>query len=69
MLGNSGKKVHEKMLKWEYVDMAEFKLKLGYEREVAAAGTEKVVLLTGFEMSQAKKKPVTSILSWIQCFA
>ena len=67
-LGNGlrtvAKKVHEKMLK--YVDMAEFKPKLG---EVPEAETEKVVLLPGFEMAQAKKKPVTSIMSWIQCFA
>jgi hypothetical protein len=31
--------------------------------------TQKVVVLPGFEVSQARQKPISDILVWVQCFA
>ena len=50
-LGVVAKRVHEKMLKWEYIDLWELKSKTGYERDVAEPETEKLVVLPGFEVA------------------
>ena len=34
------KRVHEKLLKWEYIDLSELKPKSGYEWDVAELETE-----------------------------
>ena len=68
-LGVVAKRVHEKMLKWEYIDLWELKPKTGYERDVAESETEKLVVLPGFEVAQTKKRPITCISTWVQCFA
>ena len=47
----------------------EFKPRTLPERETAEADTEKLVVLPGFEVTQAKKKPLRSITTWVQCFA
>ena len=31
--------------------------------------TEKLVILPGFEVTQARKKPINNIITWVQCFA
>ena len=33
------------------------------------ANTEKLVILPGFEVAQTRKRPVTSIITWVHCFS
>ena len=68
-LGSIPKRTYDRMLKWEAVDMAEFRAKSTGETGVGETETEKLVVLPGFEVAQARKKPVNSILTWVQCFA
>ena len=67
-LGSISKGTHDRMLKWEFVDLSELRLYSVVEKLEAAAETEKLVVLPGFEVAQAKKRPVTTIEAWVQCF-
>lgn len=68
-LGAIPKRTHEKMLRWEFVDLGEFRPRTTIDRATLEADTEKLVVLPGFEVSQTRKKPVTNIVTWAQCFA
>ena len=39
------------------------------EKGALEADAEKLVVLPGFEVTQAKKKPITNIMMWVQCYA
>ena len=45
------KKMYEKMVRWEFVDLAELKVKSGLEKEVLHLEEDKVVVLPGFEVT------------------
>ena len=63
-LGSIPKRVHDRMLKWEVMDMTDFWPKSASERFMADPETEKLVVLPGFEIAQPKKKPVNNIIVW-----
>ena len=67
-LGSLLKRTYDKAIRWECVDLAEFRPKSAVERWALEADTHKVVVLPGFEVAQAKQKPVTDIVTWMQCF-
>ena len=68
-LGSIPKQVHDRMLKWEVMDMTEFRPKSASEQFTADPETEKLVVLPSFEIAQPKKKPVNNIIMWIQHFS
>lgn len=68
-LNSIPKRVYERMLKWEVMDMNDFRPRAARDRFVAESDTEKLIVLPGFEVSQPKRKPVDDIFTWIQCFA
>ena len=66
-LGSIPKRTHDRMIKWEFMDLAEFRPYTAVEKFEATANTEKLVVLPGFEVSQVKKRPVTNVVTWVQC--
>lgn len=68
-LGSLAKKTHERMLRWEFIELGELRPKNPLERVPAEADTQKLVILPGFEVSQVKRKPITDIITWAHCFA
>ena len=68
-LGSIPKRVHEWMLKWEVMDMNDFRPRAAGDRSISESDTEKLIVLPGFEVSQPRKKPVDDFFTWIQCFA
>ena len=67
-LGSIPKRVHERMLRWEFMDMADLRPRSSAEPALAETDTEKLVILPGFEVSQLWKKPVNNFITWVQCF-
>ena len=67
-LGSIPKRVHARMVKWEYVDMQDFRPRSASDQSFVDADTEKLVVLPGFEVSQPHKKPVNNVITWVQCF-
>ena len=67
-LGSIPKRVHERMLHWEFMDMADFRPRSSTDPIISETDTEKLVVLPGFEVSQPRKKPVNNFITWIQCF-
>lgn len=61
-LGSIPKRLKERMLKWEYVDMADFRQRSAAER-ATAEDTDRLVVLPGFEVSHSRRKPVTDIIT------
>jgi hypothetical protein len=51
------------MKKWEFVDLGELRLRSHSEKVAMEEDTQKVVVLPGFEVSQARQK-----LVWAICF-
>lgn len=68
VLGSLSERVYDKMMRWEFVDMGDLLPKSSHDRP-AESDTERLVVLPGFEVSHARKKPVTNIITWIQCFS
>ena len=68
-LGSVTKRAYDKMIKWEYLDLAELRPWTAYDMVVGDADSERLVVLPGLEVTQARKKPIYSILVWCQCFA
>ena len=67
-LGTVSKKLYDKMLRWEFIDLSELRVWSHSEKVVLEEETQRVVVLPGFEVTQAKHRPVTDVLVWIQCF-
>ena len=62
------RKTYDKILRWEFVDMAELQsvgvlVKLSLEPD-----PHWFIILPGLEVAQARKKPIQDLLTWIQCF-
>ena len=64
-LGSILKRVHERMLKWEVMDMNNFSPRSAGDCFISESDTEKLIVLLGFEVSQPRKKPVDDIFTWI----
>lgn len=67
-LGSIPKRVHDRMLRWEFMDMADFRPRSSKEPATVDSEVEKLVVLPGFEVSQPRKKPVNDFITWVQCF-
>ena len=57
------------MLKWEFVDLADFRQRSAAERTASGENSDKLMVLPGFEVAHSRKKPVTDIVTWVQCFS
>ena len=68
-LGSVPKRLQEKALRWEFVDLAEFRQRSAAEKTASEDNTEKLMVLPGFEVAHTRKKPVTDIITWVQCFS
>ena len=68
-LGSIPKQVYDRVVKGEYVHMAEFRELSTSESFARESGTEQFVLLPGFEVSKVRKKPVTDVITWINFFS
>ena len=64
-LGSVTRKIHDRMRRWEYVELGE----LGPKAPTDRADARNVVVLPGFEVSQVKPKPVQDIITWSHCYA
>ena len=60
-LGSQSKWTYDKMLRWEFVDLGEFRPKPLMDKVEMEGDTEKLVVLPGFEVTQARKKPINNI--------
>ena len=67
-LGSIPKRVHDRMIRWEFVDMCDFRPRSPKDSATVDSDMEKLVVLPGFEVSQPRKKPVNDFLTWVQCF-
>ena len=47
------------MMKWEFIDKGELRLRAAVEKTMLEPDMQKVVVLPGFEVAQAKQKPIT----------
>ena len=62
-LGSISKRTYDWMMKWEFIDMGELRLRTAVEKTMLEPDTQKVVVLPGFEVAQAKQKPITDIIT------
>ena len=49
-------------MRWEYIDLAELQPRDPMDKVAAEAETKKLVVLLGFEVAQAKQKPINNII-------
>ena len=68
-LGSISKRVYDKMMKWEFVDMAELRPRSMLNRRALESDTQHLIVFPGLEVSQPRKKPIRNIMVWCQCFA
>ena len=68
-LGSIPRRVHERMLRWEFMDMSDFRPRSVLDPATSGTDTEKLVVLPGFEVAQPRKKPVNDFITWVQCFS
>ena len=66
-LGSLPKRVHDRMLKWELMDMQDFHPRSSPQM-LQEGETQTLVALPGFELAQPRKKPI-DIITWVQCFS
>ena len=66
-LGSIPKRMYDRMMKWEFIDMGELRLRTAVEKTMLEPDTQKVVVLPGFEVAQAKQKPIT--ITWVHCYS
>lgn len=67
--GSIPKRTYDRMMRWEYIDLAELCQRPPRERMVTEGETEKLIVLPTLEVTKAKKKPISSILRWVECFS
>ena len=63
------KKVHERIIAWEYVDLGDLRQAGTWETLNPEPDPQQVVILQGIEVARAKRRPIKDIYTWIQCFA
>ena len=60
-LGSISKRTYDRMIRWEFIDMGDLRQSTAMEKMTVEADTQKLVVLPGFEVSQARQKPVTEL--------
>ena len=63
------KKLHEQMVRWEFVDFSELRPVGALEKLNEEHETQNYIIGPGFRVAKAKNKPVDDIMTWLQCFA
>ena len=65
------KRVYNRMVAWEFVDLAELRPQGAFEVLQQESDQQKLLVLPahGFQVSKAKRKPIKELNTWIQCFA
>ena len=63
------KRLHDWMINWEFVDLAELKPAGVLESLHPEPDPQRYIILPGLEVARARKKPIEEIGRWIQCFA
>ena len=62
------RKLHARMLNWEFVDMAELRPVGTLEKFNPDPDPQQYVIMPGLEVARVARKPVEDIQTWIQCF-
>ena len=62
------KKLYDRVLRWEYIDLQDFKPRTGADKDVTGIECEKLLVLPHLEVAQSRWKPILSILTWVQCY-
>ena len=60
-LGSVSKCTYDTIMRWGFIDLGDFQSRGAIDKWVAESDTEKLVVLPGFEVSQARRKPISSI--------
>jgi len=60
-LGSISKRTYDRMIRWEFIDMGDLRQSTAMEKMTVEAYTQKLVVLPGFEVSQARQKTVMDI--------
>ena len=68
-LGSLPKRVHERMLKWELMEMQDFRPRSTLSQSFADSDTQTLLALPGFELASPRRKPIDNIITWVQCFS
>ena len=63
------KKLHERILKWEFIELSELLPSGALERVQPELEPQKFIIMPGLEVARPRKKPIESITQWIRCFA
>ena len=63
------RRVHDRMLKWEYVNLAEFRSPGTLEAINPKPDPQQYAVIPGLESASTKKKLIQCIHTWFACFA
>ena len=63
------KKLHERILKWEFIELSELLPPGALEKIQPELEPQKFIIMPGLEVARPRKKPIESITQWIRCFA
>ncbi len=63
------KRVHDKMLNWEYVDLAELPPARAMPKVPTLASSGNVWLVHSAELAKSRKYLIPDVSTWVQCFA
>ena len=63
------KRLHDKMLTWEYIDLAELPPARAMPKEPALAATGNIWLVQSTDLAKSQKRLIPEITTWVQCFA
>ena len=67
-LGSISKRTYDRMIRWEFINMGNFQQSITVEKMTLEAETHiKLIVFLGFVVSQARRKPVTDIITWVHC--
>ena len=62
------KKLHDRMLQWEFIDLSELRPVGPLESIKQEQETQNYILGPGFKVAKAKNRQIEDISTWLQCF-
>lgn len=65
-LGSVSRKLYERMLRWEFIDLGELCPKNPLDKPVEDA--QKWIVPPGFEIPQVRRKSIDNIITWTHCY-
>ena len=63
------KRLHDKMLAWEYIDLAELPPARAMPKEPVLAATGNIWLVQSTDLAKSQKRLIPDVTTWVQCFA